>query len=152
MNDIVQEKYFEFQMLQQQAEQLRQQQGLVDHQLSELTVLRDALSGVHTAKKNSEMLVPLGVGVFLRSSLQNTDEVVMNVGAKLAVVKSLKDAQVIVEKQVEEARKVVEELQQHSLQFNARLQALQEELQVLVAEQQQKHDKHDGHDHKDHKH
>ena len=146
MNEVVQEKYFEFQMLQQQSEQLRQQLVMVERQVVELSSLRDSLKGVTVAKKSTEMLVPLGVGVYVRSSLQRTDEVVMNVGAKFAVTKSVKDAEVIVEKQVVEAEKVVQELQQHAVEMNGRLQELQVELQSLVQQQKPDHD-HKGHQH-----
>ncbi|HLD12028.1 MAG TPA: prefoldin subunit alpha [Candidatus Nanoarchaeia archaeon] len=144
MNEAVQEKYFEFQMLQQQVEQLRQQQAMVERQLQELSNLKDSLSGVVVAKKGVEVLVPLGVGVFVRASLLKNDEVIMNVGSKMVVVKSVADAQKVVDKQVVEAKIAVEELQGHGVKMGARMQALQEELQVMVEEQQKSH--------KDHKH
>ncbi len=137
MSDDLQKKYMEFQILQQQVQQMQQQLALVENQVTQLSSLRDALESLQSTPAKRDMLVPLGAGVFVKASLVDSKEVVMNVCAKVSVVKSVVEAQVVVVKQVSEMQLFMDELQKGMQQFAVRQGELQMELQD-AAQQEKK--------------
>jgi len=129
MNEELQKKYLEFQLIQQQVEQIQQQQALVENQLAQLVSLKGALEELKKSAVKSDMLAPLGAGVYAYSSLNENEHVLMNIGARTAVRKSVPDAQEIVSRQIEEVRKFSDDIQKAIAQFASRHQELQQELQ-----------------------
>ena len=49
----------------------------------------ESLNEITITKIDSELLVPIGAGVFIRSKILDTHDVVMNVGAGIAVNKTI---------------------------------------------------------------
>ncbi|MEK6812764.1 MAG: prefoldin subunit alpha [Nanoarchaeota archaeon] len=129
MKEEVQKKYLEFQLIQQQLEQLQQQHLLAQTQVTQLRVVKDALEEVQKTPLKNEVLAPLGAGVFVKTTLQENAKVLMNVGAKTAVSKPIGEARGIVEKQMTEVTAFEQDLQKAMMQFVARSQELQREMQ-----------------------
>ena len=100
-----------------QAEVIQQQIENLNASLTELTIALDTLEVVKDEKKE-ETLVPIGAGSFLITELKNTDEVVIGLGAGVAVKKKIADAKVTIEEQkteLEELRdKMTSDLQKIS--------------------------------------
>ncbi len=138
MNEELQGKYLEFQLLQQQIQNLQQQLELIQSQLMLLASLNESLKEIKRTKAGTEVLFPLGAGVYAKSSLQDNENIIMNVGAKTAVAKNIKDSCEIIEKQIEDMKKVVKDLTDELGRSLFRGQALQEELQVMFQEQEKK--------------
>ena len=76
---------------QEQAEVLQQQIDTLNATITELSVAMDTLSTVK-GQGNNETLVPIGAGSFLITELKNTDEVIIGLGAGVAVKKKIDDA------------------------------------------------------------
>ena len=74
-----------------QAEVIQQQIENLNASLTELTIALDTLEVVKDEKKE-ETLVPIGAGSFLITELKNTDEVIIGLGAGVAVKKKIADA------------------------------------------------------------
>lgn len=81
-----------------QAEVIQQQIENLNASLTELTIALDTLDVVKDEKKE-ETLVPIGAGSFLITELKNTDEVIIGLGAGVAVKKKIADAKVTIEEQ-----------------------------------------------------
>lgn len=100
-----------------QAEVIQQQIENLNASLTELTIALDTLEIVKDEKKE-ETLVPIGAGSFLITELKNTDEVIIGLGAGVAVKKKIADAKVTIEEQkteLEELRdKMTSDLQKIS--------------------------------------
>ena len=76
---------------QQQAEVLQQQIDSLNATITELSVAMDTLSTIK-GEDNKETLVPIGAGSFLITELKNTEEVIIGLGAGVAVKKKVDDA------------------------------------------------------------
>jgi len=76
---------------QEQAEVLQQQIDTLNATITELSVAMDTLATVK-GQGNNETLVPIGAGSFLITELKNTDEVIIGLGAGVAVRKKIDDA------------------------------------------------------------
>ena len=74
-----------------QAEVLQQQIDTLNATITELSVAMDTLATVK-GQDNKETLVPIGAGSFLITDLKNTDEVIIGLGAGVAVKKKIDDA------------------------------------------------------------
>ena len=79
----INERYLELQVLEQQLKQVNQQLLNLDNQLLELQRIEENLNDLTKTKKNTEMLVALGGGVFSKAELKDNKSVLMNVGIVL---------------------------------------------------------------------
>ena len=92
---------------QQQAEVLQQQIETLNTTITELSVAMDTLDTIK-GEDNKETLVPIGAGSFLITELKNTEEVIIGLGAGVAVKKKIDDAKVTIAEQ----RTEIEELRE----------------------------------------
>jgi prefoldin alpha subunit len=92
-----------------QAEVLQQQIETLNATIAELTVAVDTLDTVK-GEDNKETLVPIGAGSFLITELKNTDEVIIGLGAGVAVKKRVDDAKVTITEQKKELEDLREKM------------------------------------------
>ncbi len=88
-----------------QAEVLQQQIETLNATITELSVAMDTLITVK-GEDNKETLVPIGAGSFLITELKNTEDVIIGLGAGVAVKKKIDDAK----DTIAEQKKELEEL------------------------------------------
>ena len=132
----LQRKYFEFQLLDQQLKQIQEQIFLIQQQIQELESLNANVDSISTTEKKSEILSPLGAGVFIKTELKENKEVLMNIGAKTAVLKTIPDAKKLIALQVNELKRIDMQLNEQLQQGALRASALQEEVEQLSKEKQ----------------
>lgn len=125
------EKYMEYQILVQQFQQLQQNISILEKHVIDLIGLRDSLDSVKQTKLEQDTLVPLGGGIFLRGMLKDNKSVVMNVGSNVLVEKSVDDAKINVNRQLEELSNAIEQLQGEGADIASKIQELQIEFQSM---------------------
>jgi prefoldin alpha subunit len=82
----------ELNMYQGQADVLNQQVETVKATISDLNIASETLETIKD-KKDTETLVPIGAGSFIITEIKNTDEVIVGLGAGVAVKKTVDSAQ-----------------------------------------------------------
>jgi prefoldin alpha subunit len=92
-----------------QAEALQQQIETLNATIAELSVALDTLSTVK-GEENKETLVPIGAGSFLITELKNTDDVIIGLGAGVAVKKKIDDAKDTITEQRTELEELREKM------------------------------------------
>lgn len=129
----------ELNMYKSQAELLQQQVEAIQASLTEVEVLESTLDDIND-KKSLETMVPVGAGSFMNAEIRNTDEVIMSVGAGVAIKKSAEEAKETLASQKEELNdsldKMMTNLQKIS-QIVAQLSPQAEELMRKVQISQQ---------------
>ena len=75
-----------------QADVLNQQVETVKATISDLNIASETLETIKD-KKDTETLVPIGAGSFIITEIKNTDEVIVGLGAGVAVKKTVDSAQ-----------------------------------------------------------
>ncbi len=98
----IQQKYTEFQYLQQQIEQINQHLEMLVQQNSEMDISIAALKELENTKPNSEILAPIANGVFLKAKLENNQKLIVNVGSNTTVEKKIPEVIELLQKQKEE--------------------------------------------------
>lgn len=128
----LQQKYMEFQMMEQIIQQLQQQMQAIEQQMIELVGVKQNLADLKKAKKGSEILVPIANGIFVKGELKENDALVVNVGSNVAVNRTVAEADNMLERQFLQLQELqagaMVELQKYSL----KAQSLQEELAKLI--------------------
>lgn len=99
----------ELNMYQSQADLIQQQIEAVRASISELEILENTLENVKEGE-GLETLVPVGAGSFLTAELKKTDEVIMSIGAGVAIKKKIADAQETVATQKAELQKTMDKM------------------------------------------
>ena len=133
-DEIIREKFMEFQAIQQQLEQLQEQLNQVQQQLAELSISKSAVEELTSIEKGTEILTPIANGVFVKASLQNNDKLIVNEGSGVTVernptevVKLLAEQEVGLQDQLVQGQRFMEEL-------NMKAQRIYEEVEQDVQE------------------
>jgi len=96
--------------------------------------LRDSLVDIQNIKKENKALIPIGSSIFLEGTIQETDRVIMGVGAGVCVKKNTKDAVLMIENQIKELDKIGNQLNKQVSMRIAYIHNLQEELKGIAKE------------------
>ncbi len=102
-------------MSEQEAQQLMYQMQMLENYFANFTqrentlinVLKDTASAIDsikgiTEKKESETLVPVGTGVFVKTKISSNDKIVLNIGAGVAIEKDKDSAINFLESRIKE--------------------------------------------------
>lgn len=106
----MQRKAMEANLLENQIRQIEQQLMLVNQQFLEIQTLQFNLDELKKIKEERDILVPLGRNVFIDAKLKINDKVLVNVGEKVIVKKSIDGAKKILEKQKDKFLKARDEM------------------------------------------
>jgi len=124
-----QELYMQFQMLDQHIKQLQRQLEAVTSQLIELSVTSSSLDEFKNLSSGKEIFVPLSSGIFAKASIKDTSELLVNVGANVAVKKDVASTKSLIQNQMEEIKKIqrqmideLEKMTSHAAQLEMQLQ------------------------------
>lgn len=126
-----QELYMEFQVLEQHIKQLQKQLEAVTQQLIELTITGNSLDEFNKINSGKEIFVPLSSGIFAKANVKDTSELLVNVGANVVVKKDVASTKKLIQKQMEEIKKIqeqmineLENLTSHAAQLETNLQGM----------------------------
>lgn len=129
----MQEKYQQFQVLQQHIEQISEQVQLMNQHSAELDSSLDSIAELEKMAVGNEILTPITNGIFLKTSLQNNNTLLVNVGADTVVEKKVPDVlKLLQEQKTEMIQRIVEAealLKQLSEQAMKIYQEVQENVQ-----------------------
>ena len=93
----------EMNVYRQQAELIKQQIELIQSSMAEVDALFATLDDT-VGKDSGEAFVPVGAGSFIKGELKSTDEIIVSIGAGLAVKKDADGAREILEGQKEDLK------------------------------------------------
>lgn len=129
----VQQKYLEFQIIEQQMKEYQQELMNLQAQLNELTNLEESLKEIEKSKDKNEILTALSPGIFVKTELKNNKEVLMNVGSNVVVPKTIAETIGIVKDQSLKIQAIAHKLEQDLQLFAQHAVSLQQELQELLS-------------------
>ncbi len=126
MDQDQQQKYIEYQILNNQIRQFSNQLSALDQQIQELKIIENGLIELKKNKEGSSLLIPIGSGVFVEGELKNNKDVLLNVGTGIVVKKSFDEMREILTKQILETESVMQQLEMEAMQMTGKMKELQE--------------------------
>ncbi len=130
--EVLQQKYLEFQALEQEIKLLQQHLMNLNQQLLELKRLRQDLGALKQAKVGAKTFSPLGAGIYVETELKDTSKLLINTGASVLTSKTVEEAEEIVTARVNEMTKLFEQMERGLSQQIGSHAALSEELKALL--------------------
>jgi prefoldin alpha subunit len=128
MKQELQEKYIELQILDQTIKQIQQQLSILDQQLFELQRLNENLEEISKVNLNSDILTPLGAGVFIKTQLKENQEVFMNVGSNVITKKTIAESKKIIDEELQKIKITILQMEQEITQATINATNIQQEI------------------------
>jgi prefoldin alpha subunit len=122
----LQEKYMQMQMMDQQVKQLQKYIQTFDQQLTEIRGLIGAIKEFSELKKGDTILAPIANGLFVKGKLEESKELLINVGGGVVVNKSIPDAIKLLESQEAEVASYRTETLSNITELLKQVESLQE--------------------------
>ncbi len=123
-DEDMKQKYMQFQLINQQLEQVSQHLEMLNQQNAELEISIGAVGELGKAKVNDEVLAPIANGIFFKSELKDNKKLVVNVGSNITtektideVVELLKDQQERITLQIKEADMILQQLSEQAMKI-----------------------------------
>ena len=123
----LQQKYMQFQLLQQQLEQVNQHMEQLTQQAAEIERSIQAIKEISKTEVDNEILAPITNGIFIKAKLLDNEKLIVNVGADITVEKTISE----VIKLLEEQKK---QLHQQMMEADAFLREMSAEAQIIYQE------------------
>jgi len=129
MNEEIQKKYLELQLINQNFQQIKEQLTILSQQIVQLQSTSDSLDALGDVKGKNEILVPLGGGLFAKADFDKGENVLANVGADVLVERDLQDGKGLVKQQIDELADIISELEINLQHLSVEAQKIQEEIE-----------------------
>ncbi|RME55493.1 prefoldin subunit alpha [Candidatus Woesearchaeota archaeon] len=131
-NDELQQKYVELQLISSQLKKVQQEADILSQQLVELNYVKESLESLSNAKEGTDIMSPLGSGIFVNATLKSCEKVLMNVGGNVAVYKPIPEALDMVKNQIKDIEEIIKNLKNEYMKGATRAKELQTEMQGMV--------------------
>ena len=138
-------------MSEEKAQQLLSQMQMLENYLAELTnkehsiagILREATSAIQSIKSisekpESETLVPMGMGSFVKAKISSNDKVILNLGAGVAIEKDKESALNFLESRIKEMEVALQNTSAQKQQVMASLEEGKQEMNRMMQAAQNK--------------
>lgn len=102
MEQELEQKIAEFNILDGRLQELEQSFQLLEKQIAELQSCQFSLDELKSTKEGTEMLAPISPGVFVKAKLSNSEDVILDLGARVFCKKSSEKAKEIIQKKLEQ--------------------------------------------------
>jgi prefoldin alpha subunit len=122
----MQERHMQAHMLEQQLRQLQKYLENFEEQISNIRALIDAIKEFSELKKGEPVLAPLTNGVFIKAKLEDSSELLINVGNGVVVAKTIPEAIKLLEGQESEVQNYRKEVLAQLEELMKQIEQLQE--------------------------
>ncbi len=122
----------ELRILEGTAEALQSRINIVRSALTELRVASMTLEGVKKEKEDASLFVPIGGGSYIKAKLESAEEVIVGLGADVAVERTMKEARDNVENRIEELEKAGTSLGQQLNEVIVKIEEHRRELEEVT--------------------
>ena len=125
-------KYAELQMIGQQMKQLQKQIVMLNTQILELAQLQLNLTELKDIKPGTSIKITIGNGIYTNAELKNSQELLVNIGAGVVVKKDVDSAKKLIEEQEKEIKQVHEQMMAELKNLYQHANSMDEEMAKLA--------------------
>jgi len=134
--DVVRQIASEIRVLEGSISLLQSRLDIVRAASNEVTLAHNTLEGLTKLQNGDSTLIPVGAGSYIRMQLQDSQKLIMGIGAGVAVEKDVESSVTELKARMEELNKARTSLQQQLEQTAARYQQDREALEDLLRRQE----------------
>lgn len=117
----------EYQMLQQQVQQIQQSIKTTADQLIEIEYMKSSLEEFSSAEPGKDMLCPIGSGIFVKASVKDNQSFFVNVGDNVVARKDLTQVKELLDSQLKAIEETRAKLMENFNLLASRMQGLEHE-------------------------
>ncbi len=128
----VEEKYILLQLLDAQIKEVEKELSGLEMKNQELIRLNESFDNLSQLKEGSASYSSISPGVYIKSSITDSKNVLVNIGAGVIVKKSIPDAKAMVDKQLTQLASITTQLAQNLQALANRANEIQKDIQELV--------------------
>lgn len=129
---LLQSKYMEYQVLEQQLKQIQEHMQKMEEQVGETVAVVQSLEELNGKEPGSEVLVPISNGIFFKAKKGDVDKFLVNVGSGIVVEKDFKSTKELIDARAIEIEKYREQLSGEMVKIIEKYQKIEKELEQLV--------------------
>jgi len=118
-----------------QSEMLQQQVEAIQGSIAEIEILESTLEDVKD-KDSLESLIPVGAGSFMNAEIKKTDEIIMSVGAGVAISKTVDEAKETIASQKKELKESLDKMLDNLQKISQIVAQLSPQAEALMAKVQ----------------
>ena len=128
----IQKRVLQFQFMENNLKTLQERAQLVTQRMEDVQRTMIALEDLDKTKPN-KALIPIGSGNFVQGSIENTEEVLVNVGSGIIVRKKKEESKKMLEEEIKDFEKILQDISTNAQAILFELQKIQEDIQKLQA-------------------
>lgn len=133
-----QKKYTEYSVYKSQVDALANEIAIINTTLNNLSAAKTTIENVNKLTEKQEILVPIGGNAFLKATIDDTKNVLLNIGSNVIVNKSIADALQVIEKQISDLTKAQESLSAKIEDLTSKIETIEPELAKMAEELRKK--------------
>ncbi|MCS7112777.1 MAG: prefoldin subunit alpha [Nitrososphaerota archaeon] len=131
MEKEIEQLIAEISILEQTAENIRQRLTIAEATYNEHRQTYDTLNSLRSEKPNTEALIAIGSGSYIKCVIVDVESVLLNMGSNVYVEKKVDDAMKIIEERANSILKLRDSLQQQLVNVATRLEEARRRLAEL---------------------
>ncbi len=133
--ELMKEKYAELRMAAAEIKQLQQQLEAVEEKKQELEAASASLGELKKTKEKTRMLAPITEGIFIKASVESSNELLVNVGSNICVKKTIDETRQMLEAKAREISSYQESLLDELTKVTEQADSLEAELGKMLQEE-----------------
>jgi prefoldin alpha subunit len=129
--EMLRRMLIELRLLEGTAEELQARLNIVDSAIADSQTAGLTLDGLTNKEKDTQLLVPIGAGSYIKAGTVEQDKVIVGIGAGISIEKTIDEAKNNVASQLAELEKVRLSLQQQFVQVAQRIDETRSKINEL---------------------
>ncbi|MBS3146130.1 prefoldin subunit alpha [Candidatus Woesearchaeota archaeon] len=121
----LQKNYLELQILTNQFQQIQDQLTLVSNQITELSNQIQHLNEFKEIKNKPKIFTQVLPGIFIKAELEDTEKLLVNVGANVLVQKSPYETEQLIKQKIDELKEAEDALKQELIKIYNHIENIQ---------------------------
>lgn len=127
-NHELEQKYSELQYMQQHLQQLNKQMQELEQKSQEIIAIKTAIEDLKSQKKDTELLVPISNGIFIKAKAVDMKNLLVNVGADVVVKKTPEDTKELLDTQSKEIDKYKKNIYEQMVMISEQIRLVEQDL------------------------
>jgi prefoldin alpha subunit len=130
--ELLRQLIAQLQALENAYQEIRSRLNILDAALSEISLASLTLKGIKTLDNDSEILIPIGGGSFVKAKLSDSNNVVHSIGSGVSTEKTIELAQADFDNRISDFQKIRNSLNQQLNQATMAITNIRNQIQQIT--------------------